>query len=130
MKEWKLIRGLLDCRTVQKSDKITFQGLQQACEIQIEEYAGRDYRYAILINAGKHKMVAEIFAHTLRLGNLNVNVFVDDIDEAFRWLGYDQITVNYLKGKIKKYVQNVDRELPHQTGTGLMDVTKCMHKEA
>lgn len=112
-KEWKRIRRLVDCRTIQGTEKITFQGLQRACEIQVEEYGDRDYRCAILINAEKqHRTLAEFAAHMLRSGNLKINVIEDGMDTALKWLGYDESTAGYLKRKIKRYTQGFGIILP------------------
>ena len=111
LKDWKMVRGLLDCRNVQRSDKITFQGLQRACEIKFDEHKDRDYCGAILISADKHRMVADIATHMLRMSHLKINVFVDDIDEALEWLGYDEITTEYLKGKIDRHLKKVYSKL-------------------
>ncbi|WP_155304745.1 hypothetical protein [Desulfosarcina widdelii] len=112
MKEWKRIRRLVDCRSIQGIEKITFQGLQRACEIQVEEYGDRDYRCAILINADKHRTLAEFAAHMLRSGNLKINVIEDGMDAALEWLGYDESTAGYLKGKIKRNVRVFGNGLP------------------
>jgi len=111
LKDWKLVRGLLDCRNVQGPEKITFQVLQQACEIKFDEHKDRDYRGAILINADKHRAVTEAAAGILRRSPLKVRVFVDDIDEALGWLGYYECTAEYLKGKIDRHLKKVYSKL-------------------
>ena len=106
LKEWKLIRGLLDCRYIHKVNKLTAQGLIRACEIQVDEYADRDYLFAIIVSDYERNLtIAKMYAHTLRSGNLKVGVFVGDIEEALVWLGYDRRTKEYLKGKIAEHTK-------------------------
>ncbi len=97
------VREIIDMRDLRSAAGLTVEGLLRMSELERVRSTDRDVLLAVLTSDRMIKMVAEIFANVNDGGNLRINVYGDDDEEALCWLGYEDTDRATLKRFIGRH---------------------------
>ena len=100
---FKSVRELVDLRKLRYADRLTVFGLMRTAEAHKDFFRGKDFSSAVVVDSPLAKTIIELYAWLVSNETIRINIFMNDVDGALKWLGYGNNNLKTLKDFIHMY---------------------------